>query len=265
MAENPNGTNNQVTAPQDHASADDPVSAADQTTVETDGTENEDMGPEDRSWHPAFTEACRLLWDPWRLNLEFTPEIAVTPEPNVLDLLIVKKDPELVFTDRIGGNFREYNFIRFKSCADSFQIQDLYAEFGKAYAYFGTKSEEWLLDLNPENDVMLTVFCSNRPEDLQEFASTNGIELDEKDGIIQLPSRFLPVQIVLLGSVQGDDDIQYAPLKVFAKGAGQEDLRNLARFRLQNIPDTDLERRKRYETITRLLKEKGMDCSELPQ
>ena len=164
MADNPNEPNEQATAHQDTAPADEPVSAASQTTAETEGADNADTGKalEKRSWHPAFSEGVRLVWDPKENNLEFSPEFAVTSEPIKTDILIVKKDPNVKFEDHIGSSFKEYNFIQFKSCTDNFLLHDLLTEFGYVGTYFGRKSDELLLGLDFKEKTMITVFCSNR-------------------------------------------------------------------------------------------------------
>jgi hypothetical protein len=48
-------------------------------------------------WHPAFVQAVKLDLEPYRDSLEFIPEYRLTSEPLQIDVVIIKKAPNLLF------------------------------------------------------------------------------------------------------------------------------------------------------------------------
>ena len=64
------------------------------------------------------------------------------------------------------------------------------------------------------------------------------------------------MQIVQLGVVEGADELQYAPIKAFAKGADRKFFENLAKFRIRKIPDSDEEKVESYDCIINLFWQK---------
>ena len=47
-------------------------------------------------WHPAFVQAIKLELEAYRDVLEFIPEYRLTSEPLEIDVVIVKKAPDLI-------------------------------------------------------------------------------------------------------------------------------------------------------------------------
>ncbi|GHV20892.1 hypothetical protein FACS189494_05490 [Spirochaetia bacterium] len=48
------------------------------------------------AWHPAFIEAIQLELEQYKDILEFNPEHQLTSEPLKIDVLIIKKPPDVV-------------------------------------------------------------------------------------------------------------------------------------------------------------------------
>jgi hypothetical protein len=87
------------------------------------------------SWHPAFVQAIKLELEPYRDALEFIPEYQLTSEPLEIDVVIIKKAPDLVIEKNIARIFRKINLLEYKSPDDYFSVHDFYKVLGYAFLY----------------------------------------------------------------------------------------------------------------------------------
>ncbi|MDR3122212.1 MAG: hypothetical protein LBU16_00320 [Treponema sp.] len=87
--------------------------------------------PEKLKWHPAFLQAFQLELIEYKNSLQFKYERQLAAEPLRVDLLIVKKPPDLAIDKNIARIFRSDNIVEFKSPADYLSVRD----FLKVYAY----------------------------------------------------------------------------------------------------------------------------------
>jgi predicted nicotinamide N-methyase len=53
-------------------------------------------------WHPAFVQAIKLELEPYQDALEFIAEYQLTSEPLEIDVVIIKKAPDLVIEKNIA-------------------------------------------------------------------------------------------------------------------------------------------------------------------
>ena len=60
-------------------------------------------------WHPGFTAAMNLEFEENREDLIFEKEYNLNTKPLEIDLLVIKKDPDVVIVNEIGKLFRGYN------------------------------------------------------------------------------------------------------------------------------------------------------------
>jgi hypothetical protein len=75
-------------------------------------------GPEKLKWYPAFLQAIQLELADYRDALEFKYERRLASEPLRVDLLVIKKPPDLVINKNIARIFRSDNLLEFKSPED---------------------------------------------------------------------------------------------------------------------------------------------------
>ncbi|MDR2483260.1 MAG: hypothetical protein LBD08_06475 [Treponema sp.] len=66
------------------------------------------------------------MLDEYRSCPEFETEHQLTAEPLRIDLLIIKKKPEIIIKKNIGAIFRQVNVIEFKSPDDYISVDDFY-------------------------------------------------------------------------------------------------------------------------------------------
>jgi hypothetical protein len=143
------------------------------------------------SWHPAFVQAIKLELEPYRDSLEFIPEYQLTAEPLKIDVVIVKKAPDLVIEKNIARIFRRINVLEFKSPDDYFSVHDFYKVLSYAFLYAA-------LNKTPIEDLTLSIIEARRPRKLFqhiEEAGHSGITRTAP-GIYQISGYPLPIQVV---------------------------------------------------------------------
>jgi hypothetical protein len=86
-------------------------------------------------WHPAFVQALKLELEQYQDALEFTSEYQLNAEPLEIDLVIVKKTPELLIEKNIARIFKQVNILEYKSPEDYFSVYDFYKVLSYAYLY----------------------------------------------------------------------------------------------------------------------------------
>jgi hypothetical protein len=86
-------------------------------------------------WHPAFVQALKLELEQYKDTHEFTGEYQLNAEPLEIDLVIVKKAPELVIEKNIARIFKRVNILEYKSPEDYFSVYDFYKVLSYVYLY----------------------------------------------------------------------------------------------------------------------------------
>ena len=220
--------------------------------------DSEKRNVQNREWYLAFVCACKLVWDPKEMELAYLPEHPVTVEPIKTDILVVKKQMDKILPDEIGGFFRTYNIIQFKSSSDKFQANDFLKELIYAFAY---KVYENNIDLN---DMSLTVFCPPDITEVLDFAKENHLPVQANEaGNIYYIDLFLglKMQIVIIGHLidnknpNGKVNI-YAPLNVFGEELDQKKVIDLILFGSERVKENDQERSELFDAIIQILIDK---------
>ncbi|MDR2356562.1 MAG: hypothetical protein LBD92_00540, partial [Oscillospiraceae bacterium] len=92
-----------------------------------DGELNEADGEEARTrvaWHPAFNEAAKAELVDYLDMLTFEFERQLNSDPLRIDVLIIKKAPDVVIEKNIGAIFRRSNIVEYKSPSDTLSVDD---------------------------------------------------------------------------------------------------------------------------------------------
>ena len=87
------------------------------------------------SWHPAFVEAIECELAQYKEVIEILAELQLTSEPLRIDLVIIKKLKDIIFTKNIAKIFRTHNLIEYKSPTDYLSVVDFYKVHAYAYLY----------------------------------------------------------------------------------------------------------------------------------
>ena len=92
-------------------------------------------------WHPAFFAGMQveLQWE--RKRLFFENEHQLGTKPKEIDVLIIKKDPNIPIKKNIGQIFKTHNIVEFKGPEDYLCIDDYYKVYYQLRGeYFLTRS-----------------------------------------------------------------------------------------------------------------------------
>ena len=113
-------------------------------------------------WHEAHYEAIKLDLHQYMDWLSLIIEYQLTQKALIMDMLIIKKDPNIVIMKNIGRIFRTYNLVEYKSERDSLGIGDYNKVL--AYALLYSSFEKVLLE-----DISVTFSLTVRPRKLLKY------------------------------------------------------------------------------------------------
>ena len=134
--------------------------------------------------------------------LVITTEHSLTHEALIMDMLIVKKDPNIEITKNIGRIFRTHNIVEYKSEKDSLSISD----YNKVLAYALLYSS---FEKAPLADVTVTFSLTMRPRKLlKNLEHERGLGLvNAGNGITYIMGEILPVQIIESMKLPDDENL----------------------------------------------------------
>lgn len=125
-------------------------------------------------WHPAFCATMELICERWKGALEFQAEFQLGTKPNIIDMLIIKKQPDVVLDRAFVENFRAFNILEFKSPDDDLNIDSLAKGIAYACEY---KSQGSCVDERAFADMTLTLVRESRPEKLLDQLRGQGVNI----------------------------------------------------------------------------------------
>jgi hypothetical protein len=142
-------------------------------------------------WHTAFAQAIQLEFDDYKDVLEFRTEYQLTTEPLRIDVVIVKKNKDVVINKTIARIFRDDNIIEFKSPLDNFAVSD----FIKVYAYACLYANLNKKDLR---DISVTLAAVRKPVKLIRYLRESyGYAVEEfAKGVYHVTGDILRIQIL---------------------------------------------------------------------
>lgn len=89
----------------------------------------------DLQWYPAFYAGLQIEFADEAKYLEFENEHQLGTKPKEIDVLVIKKNPEVAITKNIGRIFRNHNIFEYKNPQDYLSIDDFYKVHGYACFY----------------------------------------------------------------------------------------------------------------------------------
>jgi hypothetical protein len=158
-------------------------------------------------WHPAFFVAIQLELEQYTHALSFMSEYQLTTEPLRIDVLIIKKEKDIVIEKNFASIFRQENLVEYKSPTDYVSVEDFYKVYGYACLYAS-------LNKRPVTDLTVTFVESRYPRELlAHLRDVRGYHIDEKwPGIYHVSGDILPIQIINCKSLSGADALWLANL-----------------------------------------------------
>jgi hypothetical protein len=158
--------------------------------------------PKRLDWHTAFYVAMQAELEKYLHELSFEREHYITAQPLRMDILIIKKKPDVIIDKHIAEHFKGYNVIEYKSPDDSLTYSDYLKVIGDACIYQA-------LEHIPIPDITLTMVCSKEPVQLvKALSKNNNYNVTEKyPGIYKIGGDHFPIRVVVSKKLSKQDNI----------------------------------------------------------
>ncbi|MCL2017142.1 MAG: hypothetical protein FWG68_12940 [Defluviitaleaceae bacterium] len=141
-------------------------------------------------WHDAFAWGYKAEFAEEADKLEFIEEYELSKQALKMDVLVIKKPPDVIIHKNIGRIFREYNITEYKSPTDNLNIWDYQKVLSYAYLYSSSKK------IAPSK-ITLTFVLTVRPRDLLKYFKAENLQITEvESGITYVTGGVFPIQIL---------------------------------------------------------------------
>jgi hypothetical protein len=141
-------------------------------------------------WHPAFFQAIKLELEQYKDALEFISEYPLNAEPLKIDVVIIKKAPDIVIEKNIARIFKQTNILEYKSPEDYLSVWDFYKVFGYAGLYAA-------LNKTSMKDMTISLIGTRYPKALLSyFTDGNHAITETSPGIYVISGYPLDVQVI---------------------------------------------------------------------
>ena len=176
--------------------------------------------------HPGFVAAMNLEFREFRENMDdliYEKEYNLSTKPLEIDLLVIKKEPDVQTSNEIGKLFRGHNIVEYKSPEDHLDIDVFYktGAYGSLYKSFGETVDERAAD-----DITVTIIRDAKPEGLFRYFKEHGIRVaNPYTGIYYVSDAVLfPTQIVVGKELEQKD---HAWIKALSDKVQKQEMREL--------------------------------------
>jgi hypothetical protein len=170
--------------------------------------EGKQLSDERLAWHPGFVEGLMGTLERYEKGLDFLPEYQLSKESLRIDVVVVRKHPELVIENEIGRIFLGHNIFEYKSPTDYVSIGD----FKKACAYVWLYAAETGVD---PDDITLSLVSVSYPDALLAYCTdTLGYAVQKRyPGIYYIDGGFVPMQAIECPKLSGDENLWLRSLR----------------------------------------------------
>jgi len=142
-------------------------------------------------WHEAFVEALQLEFHSYLDYLVFDAEYPLSKEALIMDVLVIKKEPNQIIRKNIGRILKGHNIFEFKSESDSITQHD----YNKVTAYALLYSSFTQI---PVSDITVSFVITPHPRSLLKYLEyERGLAIQtQESGIYYVIGDIFPVQIL---------------------------------------------------------------------
>ncbi|MDE6915038.1 MAG: hypothetical protein K2P35_15295 [Lachnospiraceae bacterium] len=183
-------------------------------------------------WHAAFVSAMNLELAQNRSDLVYHKEYNLNTKPLEVDLLVIKKDPDIQITNEIGKLFRGHNIVEYKSPLDHLNIDSFFkaGAYASLYKAYGQTVDERKIE-----DITVSVIRESMPAGLFGYFKEHGIKvMNPYKGMYYVMDAVLfPTQIIVTKELNLEEHVW---LKALSGGMQKQQMRNL----LETIEKLDL-------------------------
>lgn len=145
-------------------------------------------------WHPAFCSAMELELREYKEYLTYEREHNLGKMPLKIDLLIIKKNIDIVIKNDIADFFLGNNILEYKSPGDDLNAGTFYKALSYACLY---KAEMTGASDNFDADTTITIAREEKPVKLLGALCKNYTVTKKTEGIYRIDGMIFPVQILV--------------------------------------------------------------------
>jgi hypothetical protein len=152
-------------------------------------------------WHPAFYEALRQDLKEYEDVLQYEAEHQLAKEPLRIDVLIIKKNPDVTIKKNIAAIFRRTNVVEYKNPGATLSVADFYKTYAYVCLYLARERQSDVRDMS------LSLVTTTRPRKLlRHLRAIRGCQVEEVfDGIFYVRGDILPIQIIESKRLHAED------------------------------------------------------------
>jgi hypothetical protein len=160
------------------------------------------LSDERLNWHPGFVEGLMAEFDEYADGLEFLSEYQLSKEPLRIDVVVIRKRPEIVIEKDVGRIFRGHNIFEYKSPTDYVSV----ANFQKVCAYAWLYAAENGVCID---DITLSFVSARRPDTVIAYCTDAlGYLVEEAyPGVYYVSGGFAPMQLIESRKLSGDENL----------------------------------------------------------
>jgi hypothetical protein len=159
------------------------------------------------SWHPGFIDGLQAEFEKYGEALTFFAEYQLSKEPLRIDVVVIKKQPNVVIDKNLGQIFRGHNIFEYKSPTDYIAV----ADFQKTCAYVWLYAAETGADIG---DMTLSLVTTDNPRALFEYCAAMGYAIEKRwDGVYYVTGCFVPIQVIVNGKLDRKDNLWLRSLR----------------------------------------------------
>ncbi len=170
-------------------------------------------------WHPAFSAVLHIEFEDELEHLYFHDEFPLSRQPMRMDILIIKKNPDIQLRKNIGQIFRTYNIIEYKPPGVSLSLNHFYKAYG--YACFFQSDTEKECEIEPD-EITITYVCYHYPRKLLKCLTLSmNISVRKKEaGIYYLEGTFFKMQLLVTSRLSSEQNYWLSHLRNNLKPKG---------------------------------------------
>lgn len=173
-------------------------------------------------WHPGFYGGIELELREYRDVLSFETEHELSKEPIRMDMLIIKKNSEVLIDNPFAEIFRKYNVIEYKSPQDSISIDTFYKTIGYACLFKGMADKTGAVSAK---ELTVSIFRHTFPRRLFDSLKKLGAVTEKThSGVYHIRGIInLPTQIVVIEELEKE---AHSAIKILTRDADEAEVRH---------------------------------------
>ena len=151
-------------------------------------------------WHPAFCSAMKLELIKNKKDLSYHSEYGLNSKPILVDLLVIRKEENVVIENEIGKIFKGHNIFEYKSPDDEMNVDTYFKVLGYACLY---KAQAEKVNGIVAEDITISMIREAKPIGMFRWFKEQGYDLEERyKGIYYIRNYSLfATQVIVLGEL----------------------------------------------------------------